>query len=405
MKKALILKYILGITLALVIAASCLVSCNQAEGETTGNGTSDGTAAVTEEFDYLNADMTQYMSLDPSVFTNLSVTVSDIYEITDANVQKYIDGMLKKYPQPVKITDRPVVKGDTVYIYYQGLLDGVAFKGGTYAESDGAPYALKIGSGSFIDGFEDGLVGVVPSETSKDKPVALNLTFPEKYHSADLAGKSVVFNVYIEYISNETYVPEYNEDTVKNVFGFKGEGNDVISEFEDYIKELLKEEQDGAVLTEISKILLENVTVKSYPQQSVDYWYGQYTAQIQQNVDYYTAYGYPITFEQMALQMLGLKEGDDWKAELTEFAQNTVKSKMVYYYIAQHSNLSVSDEEYNKAIDDLIQYALDNGYKFTKEDILKEYGESYIRENTLFEEVNDLLFSNSTVSFKKSDSE
>ena len=419
MKNLSAIKYILGMMLVLVMCVGLLAACNSSNN---GNGnlpsqttstpggtaqeetTSQNTNAPTEDFDYMNADMSQYMSLDSSVYTNFSVTVSDIYAINDTNVKNYIDGLLKEYPQPIKITDRAVVEGDTVYIYYEGLLNGVAFQGGTWAEADEDPYALKIGSNSFIDGFEDGLIGIVPSQTSKENPVALNLTFPENYQSKDLAGKSVVFNVYIKYIANESYVPEYNEDTVVNILKFKADGDDVIAQFEEHVKDMLLEEQRNAVLAEISEMMLENITVKTYPKAAVDYWYASYSAQIQQYVDYYTQYGITVTFEQMAANMLGLKEGEDYKTALTNFAQNTVKSKMVYFYIAQQNNITVSDEDFDSMVDYFVDYYADNGYKYTESQIIEGMGESAIRENALFENVDKFLFSNCTVGFKPSES-
>lgn len=399
MEKPSTLTKILTALLVLVLFLGALSSCNseqKPDEETTNKPSTDSK----EDFDFAGADMSQYITIDPSVYANMNVTVSDIYEINDKNVKNYIEGLLKEYPQPVKITDRPVVKGDTVYIYYQGLLDGVAFQGGTYAESDGEPYALKIGSGQFIPGFEDGLIGVIPEETSKANPFQLHVTFPENYQSKDLAGKAVIFNVYIKYISNETRVPEYNEDTIVNILDFKPEGDDVKGEFEDHIRAILKEEQNSAVLAEVSKLLLSNTTVKAYPKQSVDYWYDYYVDQIQQYVDYYTQYGMTVTFEQMAKQLLGLKDGDDWKAAITELAQDNVKSRMIYYAIAQQSNLTVTDEDYDAMVKYFVDYYKDSGYKYTEQEIIEGIGEDMIRENALFQNVDDLLFSNSTVGFR-----
>ena len=191
------IKRILITALALLLSASLLVAC-----DTQGAGASESeksTGAATEapkleDFDYTSADIDSLISIFPSDYRELTITLSTSYEVSDSNVQKYIDETLKKNPQPVKIVDRAVQSGDTVYIYYEGLLNGVAFQGGTYAETETSePYALKIGSGAFIPGFEDGLIGVIPSETSKDDPIALHVTFPENYkNNPDLAGKAVV---------------------------------------------------------------------------------------------------------------------------------------------------------------------------------------------------------------------
>lgn len=112
-------------------------------------------------------------------------------EVTDEVIENYINrNILTTYP----VTDRAVAQGDAVTIDYVGKKDGVAFDGGT-AEG----YVLNIGSGNFIEGFEDGLVGVMPGET-----VDLNLTFPENYHAEELAGADVIFTVTVHDIQEST---------------------------------------------------------------------------------------------------------------------------------------------------------------------------------------------------------
>ncbi|MBQ5852300.1 MAG: FKBP-type peptidyl-prolyl cis-trans isomerase, partial [Lachnospiraceae bacterium] len=112
-------------------------------------------------------------------------------DVTDERIESYINReMLAFYP----VTDRAVENGDAVLIDYVGKKDDVAFEGGT-AEG----YTLNIGTGTFIPGFEEGLIGVMPGET-----VDLDLTFPADYPSADLAGAEVVFTVTVREIQVST---------------------------------------------------------------------------------------------------------------------------------------------------------------------------------------------------------
>lgn len=111
-------------------------------------------------------------------------------EVTDGEVEAYIHSLAVKYPP--KITDRVAAMGDTANIDYEGVKDGVAFEGGTaYA------YDLKLGSGQFIPGFEDAVVGMMPGD-SKDIP----LTFPEDYRQENLAGQDVIFHVKLNHVTN-----------------------------------------------------------------------------------------------------------------------------------------------------------------------------------------------------------
>lgn len=400
------LKRLLILTLALALSLSMLVACDDSGEKETESSTESGTEEVLVDFDYASADIESLVSLSPSDYEGLTVTVSKSYEVSDSNVQKYINEILKKYPQPVKIVDRAVQSGDTVHIYYEGLLNGVAFEGGTYAETETSkPYALKIGSGSFIPGFEDGLIGVIPSETSKDTPFALHVSFPEDYkNSPDLAGKAVVFNVYIKYISNETYVPKYNEDTVTAILGFEAEGENVLDEFETYIKGLLEYERDSAALSEITKLMTENAKVNSYPEQSVDYWYQIYFSkiqpEIQQYVDMYKMYGKEVTFDEMACQMLGLKNGEDWKMSLVDMAKETVKSLLVYYAIADQQGITVSNEE---VIDEAKMLAEANSSAdktYTVEEVIEIIGENTLKQNILMTKIDAFLIEQCTIEYK-----
>ena len=129
---------------------------------------------------------------------NLTKTVQ---KVTDSDITSYIEGQMT--PEEVKDKEAAAAMGDTVDIAYEGKIDGKAFDGGS---SDS--YDLTLGSGSFIEGFEDGVVGMKKGET-KD----LNLRFPDNYYSTDLAGKDVVFTVTVNAIKR---TPELTDEWVKD---------------------------------------------------------------------------------------------------------------------------------------------------------------------------------------------
>ena len=149
-------------------------------------------------------------------------------EVTDEELNTRIQSILDANPEYVAITDRAAKEGDIVDIDYVGMKDGVAFEGGT---SEG--YKLELGSGSFIDGFEEGLVG---AKTGEER--SLNLTFPEQYHSEELAGQAVVFDVtvngieekrdavlddnFVQRMSDFTTVDEFKADTRADLESEKG---------------------------------------------------------------------------------------------------------------------------------------------------------------------------------------
>ena len=189
----------------------------------TEDGTDSGLINVTKE-DYKVSD---YIKLGE--YKGIKYTVNKL-EVTDADIETAIQEDLQAAATEQEIKDRDVVKdGDIVNIDYEGLKDGVAFDGGTAKDSD-----LVIGSGSFIPGFEDGLIGATVG-----KQVDIKTTFPEDYQSTELAGQEVVFKVTVNAIK-EKVVPELTEDYVKENLKF-----DTIDAYKEDIRKKLQEENEG----------------------------------------------------------------------------------------------------------------------------------------------------------------
>ena len=237
-----------------------------------------------------------------------------------------------------------VENGDTANIDYVGTLDGVAFAGGTAKGSD-----LEIGSNSFIDGFESGLVGAKVGETR-----ALNLTFPEAYHSADLAGKSVVFTVTVNYIKRPIY-PEYNEENVKKYTG------STIAELE---KELI-----GSIIFDT---MYKDATVIKYPEKElsgiVAKYIDAYTQQAQQygmTLESYVTAAYQMSIEQ-------------FNTQIDAMAKQYVKRDLIAFYIVSEiPELKISDSEYETEANALYEDMKANGgYTGTYENFLS-YNDKY----------------------------
>lgn len=148
---------------------------------------------ATEATEATDADMDKGSVTKLGTYIGVEVTKPST-DVTDAELDQRIQDLLLRNPERIAVTDRPAELGDIVNIDYVGLLDGEPFTGGTSEGSD-----LKLGSGSFIAGFEEGLVGANVGDE-----LSLNLTFPESYHSAEMAGKEVVFDVTVNSIELET---------------------------------------------------------------------------------------------------------------------------------------------------------------------------------------------------------
>lgn len=171
--------------LAVAAAMVVMTGCGNSSTTETTVAQTETTQAVSAE----NSKLTDDASLKLGEYKGLTHTVVKD-EVTDGEVEAHLHGLAAQYPP--KIKDRVAEIGDTANIDYEGTIDGESFSGGTAYSHD-----LELGSGSFIEGFEEGVAGMMPG-TEKD----LELVFPEDYYNADLAGKSVVFHVTLNYLTN-----------------------------------------------------------------------------------------------------------------------------------------------------------------------------------------------------------
>lgn len=266
----------------------------------------------------------------------------------------------------VKKTEGTVANGDTANIDYTGKKDGVAFDGGT-----AAGYDLKIGSNSFIEGFETGLIGKKIGDT-----VDLNLTFPENYNSAELAGKAVVFTVKINYVKTEE---ERKPEDYYSELGFKS----------------LDKYTDDVTERAVKNYLLDKVKsgskIKEYPQTEIDTMYGSYKNMLEQNLK--SSYGVDFATYLTSNNMTE----ESFKENLVK---NQIKpamdEQMVAYSILDNEKLGLKDEEINKKIDETVKSI--NNSQVTAETVKNYYGEYYFEYMTVSEKVADYLYKNAKIS-------
>jgi trigger factor len=213
-----------------------------------------------------------------------------------------------------------------------GTLDGVAFAGGT-GDRD-----LTIGSKTFIDGFESGLIGAKVGET-----VDLNLTFPEDYHSKDLAGKAVVFTVTINYLCGEVVVPEFDDEMAKEL-GYKDEAE----MREDMLKSLQEAKTasvDGKFGNDVWELAVANAEILKVNQEIYDYYYDSMLARYEG-----TAGQYMMTLDEYL--KLGGMEKEAFDSMLDKYAIQCMEQELVLRAIVKAESLTVSEDEYHKALND-----------------------------------------------------
>ncbi len=267
-------------------------------------------------------------------YSSIPVEVADPV-VEDSSVDMNIQYALSMSTELVEVKDRDEVQtGDVVNIDYEGKKDGVAFDGGT-----ATGYDLTIGSGSFIDGFEDGLVGKKVGET-----LDLDLTFPENYSNEELAGQDVVFTVTINKIQ-ERKTPELTDDWVatQNIGGVE-----TVDQFRDYVEGQLKaqaqDNYDNEVQSAVLEYLNENTTfTQDPPAEMVDRFTKSYTDML---TSYATQYGTDLaTF----MNSFSGSTEDTYEDDIRNMAMDTAKEYIELKAIADREDLNVSKKDYNTA--------------------------------------------------------
>ena len=146
--------------------------------------------------------------------------------------------------------------------------------------------------------------------------------------------------------------------------------------------------------------LTEKATFHKYPQESLDYWYNNYLAQIQQYVDMYAAYGMQVTLEEMALQLLGLKEGEDWQGALREMAKEIVENILIYYAVAEMEEMTVTSEEIFAEAEKIAKENSSSSKTYTAEEVIEIMTEKGIAQNILIERVEKLIIDECTIVYE-----
>lgn len=299
----------------------------------------------------------------------------DIAEVTDEDIDSQIDSFLSGLTETEEITDRAVKDGDTVNIDYVGTKDGEAFDGGTAEGSD-----LVIGSNSFIDGFEDGLIGHEIGEK-----VSLDLTFPEDYQAEDLAGEDVNFEVTINSIS-VSKVPTLTDQLVADNTEY-----DTINAYKESIRKDLQESNEDTAKqqakTDVFDKVVENSSITGYDEKEVEELIDKEFDSFKETAQSYEAYGY--SYEDV-LASNGYSSEDELKEGITEYVKNYLNQVMVMYCIADKEKITVSSEE----IDNMVKEYMETYAVETEEEVYDYFGEDYFEISILSEKVMDFLMEN-----------
>lgn len=264
-------------------------------------------------------------------------------EVTDKQVEKAIDEKRQAAKTSENITDRPAQQFDTVNINFVGTKDGEEFEGGSFDN-----YDLELGSDTFIDGFEDSVIGHNVGDT-----YTWDCTFPEDYGNTDLAGQEASFEITLNSIT-VYHVPELNDEFVQSV----SSSSKTVEEYQKEMKETLEKKAEEKHTKELGQKVWEKIDesaeIISYPEDKV-------AAREQMLMDQYTAIAEDkdIELEEVA-KTLGYKDLDDFKGAITDAVQQYLSQILITQAIADKEGIKVTDDildaELQKIVDEYGSY-------------------------------------------------
>lgn len=379
------------ISMLLVMALS-VTGCSQ-KTATKDKDTKTEETAKTDDAEETESDNTEDTSEDTPTTAELMagidvekcVTLGDykgvtvektIQSVTDEDVQNEIDNALANYPVEV---DQAAKEGDTVNIDYVGKIDGEEFDGGSDQGAD-----LKLGSGKFIDGFEDGLIGARKGETR-----TLNLTFPEDY-TQDLAGKAVEFTVTVNAVKEPLSEPT-DQWVADNI-----EGYDNIADYKAGIRSEQEENNEQTVDNQVRYAawtqVIDNCTINEYPETLVEVGKKLY----EQQVETYAKYaGMELD---AYIESSGLTQ-EEYQSNMEEYGKNVAAQALVCQAICDKEGFAIGDDDYQKALQDML-----TEYGCTEDELIQTYGQDNVEQSIMLNRVSNLILENANVTEVQADS-
>ncbi|MBQ4040406.1 MAG: trigger factor [Oscillospiraceae bacterium] len=273
-----------------------------------------------------------YPEITLSEYKGISA-VKPAVEVTDSDIDTEIEKVRYQNAR-IETVSRPVINGDTVNLNYCGTLDGVAFEGGT-AEN----YELKIGSNTFIPGFEEKMQGMVTGE-ERD----LELTFPTEYHSAELAGKDVIFHVKVNEIKSQV-LPELDDEFVKDV----SEDCDTVEDYRKQMAETIRLNKEAAAHATFENNVMDKLVAAvegDIPESMIEAYIDNQVNNMRQNL---SQYGMEL---EMYLNMMNMTM-EAFRGNMRENAEKNAKVTVALEKVAELENIEISEEEITEGFKEL----------------------------------------------------
>lgn len=298
------------------------------------------------------------------------------YNVTDEDVERELKAIQEKNARIIDASDREIKEGDIVTIDFKGFIDGEQFEGGT-AENQ----RLEIGSNTFVQGFEEQLIG-----KKKGDKVDVKVTFPEDYFNENLRGKEATFEVVIHEVK-EKELPKLDDEFAKDVSEF-----DTLEEYKNSIRERLEKEAKDREKIEFENKLVDKVVEEA----EVDIPEAMIEHQIEHEID---DFNYRLRLQGLDIdQYLNLTNSklEDLKKQIRPLAEKRVKTDLVLEAIGKKENIKVTEEDIDKELERIAkEYNQEDVDKFKEN--MKKGDLSFLEAGIMRDKIIDLLVSNAKI--------
>ena len=372
---------------AAVLTAASLAACGTGKTKDTAETTAAAAAtssevaaedpAIAELENIVVPDMPKLKDMGYVKMGNLkdlTVEVAPKTVVDDAMIDAQINSLMSTYKDEV---DEAAKSGDTVTIDFVGKVDGEEFQGGSSKN-----YELTLGSGQFIDGFEDQLIG-----SKKGDKVTVNVTFPENYGNEKLNGKPAVFEVTVNKVSRtaeltDEWLASHGEDLETEA--------KTVAEFREEQRALLQAQADYAFNSNVQSEALQQIVDKAEIGITTEMKDYAEAYVIRSEIDNASKYGYGLSD---MLKMYGMTV-DEFKEQMGDFASDYAKQRIVVATIAEEQGISATDELINKLADKLSGLY---GRKLNKVQLIEQFGGDLVKEEAINDAVLEYIQNNVNV--------
>jgi trigger factor len=289
--------------------------------------------------------------------------------VTEEEIDEAVNRERESNARTISVEDRAVQDGDMVVLDFEGFMDGAAFEGGK-----GENYSLTIGSGTFIPGFEEQLIGA-----EIDKEITVHVTFPEDYHAEELKGKNAEFKCTIKEIK-EKELPELDDEFASDVSEF-----DTMEEYREDLKKQLTKQKEETAEEEKGDKVVEAIIASSQmdiPEAMIETQQRQMAEDFARRIQMQG-----LSFEQY-LQFTGLTRAD-FMEQMKPQTLKRIQSRLVLCAIAKAENIEATEEEYQEEI----QKMADSYHMSVEEltDMMGKFEEKAVREDICMKKAYDLV--------------